>query len=835
MTELITARADAATSTLQRYVLETRPAAPTPAASSMPALPPSTAVITTSDRLAAGLAHDTELTICTCGGGNGDPAVLHPDNVTPATFRSMVADRELAHVRVILDLDDQATPWPSPPTQAIRAAYELTFLAAQHLRDRISDGGSVALLALDSLRAGRPHPGTALFTGMLKSMAWEFGTDRTYGVITDHPRLHDALNTLEYESSQLRGVPYAIYRHGRRHIPVAVHRPLPSPEGPSLGAEPVIVSDAARGLTPVLLTALARPVRPRLWLLGSSRLDDLPAWVLDCSDEEFRACRPGYISERHHQEPGVSMAAVSAEFDNLANARQSVYTIAELRRTFSDDRVTYLPCDITDAHAVNAVADRILSEGQRIDLLVHAATAHGARSLARKSLPIFRRTTAVKVDGYHNLKAALDRHVLTWCNFGSVAGALGLPGDPEYCAGNDYLGSAAAYEQSGRNRDEFTIHWTWWKQAGAGIARGLRGAHMQRSGWLGGTTNEEGVDFFLTELAQPHHSAQTMQIGPTEHDTYTQHTPGTLDPPPAPANDSSRFYLDHRHSENPKIWSRTLDPDRDANLFDHCVNGRPTLPGSHMLEIAAEAAAQHYPGLHPLRFTDVHFHAFLRLNPQSPITFRIHIDPVEAPGAAPEAAVRIVSDVIHPTGRILRRDKLHAELTVHMGPADHRPEPPHQPLEPPEGHTPIPDPYLQPDVPMLLRGVYDSTYDNHVGPTGSSSMLDLQPTTTDHTFTQFNIPCIAIDGLTRAVVADTSGEYPQWGVVVPLGYKQANLYTSGNDTDLDHRFGAQLHALRDSIDAERRLFRIVAPTGEVQIELVNPQLRVMAWFKSRDK
>ncbi|WP_428957327.1 acyl-CoA dehydrogenase [Streptomyces sp. cg35] len=332
------------------------------------------------------------------------------------------------------------------------------------------------------------------------------------------------------------------------------------------------------------------------------------------------------------------------------------------------------------------------------------------------------------------------------------------------------------------------------------------------------------------------HGASTAASGASgSRESSSQPEPqGQDDHPPqkstarasTPALPRGSFYVDV-HAPKDR-WGRELDPLRDANLLDHCVKGKPTLPGSHMLEIAAEAAMGIAPDLVPIRFSKVRFHAFLRMNPDRPVRFRATVREVTGQPDDRQVTVHVLSDVVHPSGRVLRRDRLHAEATVHLAAEATRPAPPPCPLDLSSRGTLVADPYFLPAVPMTLRGAYDSTRGCWLGPTGSATELDLRHAARDSAFTRFTIPCLTIDALTRVPYPDPD-DTSRIGVAVPLGYEQLDLYTSLNDIDLFQSCGNKLTLIREPADNPHPAFYLVSADGDVLIRMADPNLQAVAW------
>lgn len=734
-------------------------------------------------------------------------------------------DAAISHVRVIVDMGrtETAPAWPAPPPLRLVRLQELAFLAAQNRQSQLLGDGSFGFLALNCFPAGVPHPFTALFTGMLKSLAWELNRDHTFGVLTDRAQLEDALFELKLESAAGRSLPHAIYRCGVRHAQVVEPAPIEEPAPWPLRDGSVVVADAARGLTSSILTAIAERSRVRVWLLGLSPLDELPADVFEGGDEAFATRRPAFMDRLRAERPDLSPAELNRRFERLVDARDSHRGLERLRQQLGESAVRYLACDVTDPSAVSAAARTILTDSTKIDLLLHAAAQPGSRSLAKKTLENFRRVQTVKVDGYHNLKAHLADATRLWCSFGSVIGVLGLPGDPEYAAANDYLGAAAAFEQSIGGHDELAINWTWWRETGIST-RPLRRAHMGRRAWLSGISTAEGINYFCTELTAPAPRApRSVQIGDVERATFTEAMPGCLaDAPRAPSRaGGGAFYLGQQLA--PGTWSRTLEPARDANLFGHLVAGKATVPGSHALEMAAEAAMALRPGLVPHAFVDVTFSAFLRLSREHPTEFRIEAQVEDSSARPARVRVRVVSDVRAPNGVVLRRDRLHYQATVLL--TERLPAPPRRAVwSAPTLRAPA-DPYYAAAGGVALTGAYASTTGCWLTESGSRSLLTVEPPL-EPGLSEFVVPCLTVDALTRVPTPDP--EHPdRLGIAVPLGYERVELFHCANDADLVAEYGTQLMLSREWMGDHWRC-AAVDSEGRVLVNVERPKLRVIA-------
>src|SRR6476659_8115982 len=105
----------------------------------------------------------------------------------------------------------------------------------------------------------------------------------------------------------------------------------------------------------------------------------------------------------------------------------------------------------------------------------------------------------------------------------------------------------------------------------------------------------EGLLHFHEELCNANAASSVVLMGDMERRSIVARIPGFFDDPRpsmSPVAKTGRFYLDRVvHSEpDLTVFERTFSIGRDAYLNGHVVNGHPTLPGTFVSEMAAEAA-----------------------------------------------------------------------------------------------------------------------------------------------------------------------------------------------------------------------------------------------------
>lgn len=712
-----------------------------------------------------------------------DPAAAEHALVLPAIDEhslDSVLDQlvgTVAHIRVVASF--HGTDWPRPVEPRVLALQEALFLAVRRSTRRLDAGGSLAVLLLDPLADGIPHPHTALFTGFVKSLRWELPGCAAFALVTTTTEVGEALVELGAESAHERGLPVVHLRERTRFE----ERLEPAPDDPAgsgngLTEDSVVVATGgARGVTAELVSALARRHRCRLWIIGTTDLTTVSAAILSADPEEFAKERASYLERNRAR--GVPLAELGREFDRLLAANESWHNLQRLREVCGEHRVTYLCCDVTDAAAVRRAAAEIRRQ-DAIDLFVNGAGLHHACGVEKKTLEEFRQIRDVKVRGYHNLRSAFDDPPpRRWCNFGSLVGVVGLPGETDYAPANEML-SIAARRAPDTSSEEFTIGWTIWAEVGMG-ARDVVSGFVGRQNRVSTISNDEGTGHFLTELARLRRAEDAVitTIGDNERRSLAERFPALG------ATSPRRLYLGEQDTDG--RWTFALNGQDDPVLADHLVYGKPALPGTFALEIAAEAALSLAPDSTVHAFRDAAFENFIRPGDQH--VYRVAARKVGQDGAEATVRVELTSDVIR-NGSVLRRDRphFHVDVVVSTGPV-----PPCSSWtgKLPEDAQPVVDPYYTAPSPVRLSGMYRNTVASRVNRREAiATWHPMLPAALDRSV----VPAVMLDALARTSwLTESSGRA---GVAVPRRLGNVRLYTSDNDVALaaSHPEGIELHS-----------------------------------------
>ncbi len=553
----------------------------------------------------------------------------------------------------------------------------------------------------------------------------------------------------------------------------------------------VVVAGGARGITAEVLKAVAEHFAPRVYVFGSNALDSYPPATFAGSDEEFAAGRAAYISSELARRGKRTVADINKSFDRMLNARAARQNLDAMEEHCGAGRVTYLPCDMRDSAQVEKSIGRVLHEQGRIDLLVNAAGLQRSALIKDKDFAEFTSIRDLKVDSYLNLKYALrDTPPRLWCNFGSLLGYFGQLGESDYASANDFLGSAATYAAATSDDPrEFTVGWTLWAGVGMG-ADELTKAYYERAGSYSSMPVAEGVHHFVQELHAPVRRPSLVHLGDAERATVEHFYPGYLTaadtdtdaPGPAPA--PGGFFLRRTVGSDgtSAVFECRFDLETDGYLEHHTVRGEPTLPGTFVTELAAEAARHLVPDRHVTAFEDLRFEHFLRVyRDLPPAPRRIYAKVVGAPGDTTVVEVRITEDVVSPAGVVLVEDRVHFTARVLL--ADAFPAAPRWEPWDTADDTPVPDPYHQPGSPVRLTGPFVSTTDTRIHPKGKRARYAPSLPADDPTWERFTVPCVLLDGLARVGVLDlVDGHLVP--VAAPLSIRRIDLYEETSDLSL---------------------------------------------------
>lgn len=819
------ARARSLSEVLARHALVLRPAQAQEVRVPVASVPPNSLVVTDAPEALASVKLAPGCLIVAPGPAPqpaipGIPVVYLDDAGTLAEVVAG-AGKRFGQIRVIVAGPQVGAAEPAA-TRDVLALNDLAFVAAQCCREALDDGGCYAALLLDSFDGAVPRPHVGVFAGVVRSLEQELPGCLTFALVTDARHVGLALEELAEESASHRFIPVAYRRGGRRLELMLLPVKAASPTA-ALGVcdDPVIVATGgARGLTAHLVNEVIEGRTPRgVWLLGTG-----PA-LEETDGAKPLLPRADALRELMAQHPTESIGALSRRYDRSLHEAERMATLRRLVERCGPSRVRYRQCDVRDESAVRRVIGEVLATDGRVDVLLHGAGLVRTSVLARKRLADFRAVRDVKVLGYANLRAALVDHPPgLWCSISSTTAFMGRRGEPDYGAANEFLLLAAAHERAIGGRDEVALVSGLWVESGMGSADTMGGAFLARLGDFGQMTDEQGCEFFRTELrGRGSHGLATTWIGDPDWATLQRKAPGyrpaclasaAAGPEPTrfvPRPDKRAFLTEppKRRTTDAATWLVEVDLERHSYLVDHLVDDRPTMPGAIILELAAEAAAELAPDLVPTRITDVVLSLFIRApRHRWPRLLR-----VVAERSGDEVQVRVTSPA---TGPVPERE--HTRMVVHLA-RSLPPRPWHDSASVGGDGVEAPNAYELPGAPVQLGGVFTSLRRPRLEPGGGSAGLQLTLPPNGAPFSRFILPSITLDCLLRTAVLD--GRRPdEIGIMVPTALARIDLYTTANDLELADAWADGIilrHRYGDS--SPRDHCAAIAPDGRALIQI----------------
>ena len=407
---------------------------------------------------------------------NAIAGLVHLPVPTPeGVARALSGVRQpIRHVRLLTEMPPRALPAVDTPSDL--ALHDLLFLTIQQCYERTirtrRHPGRVPARRLGrrcpaSLRGPVDRPGEKHVGRAAPLLA--------YTVLTTSRNAAEGVAQVTRESGAKHFLPVVVYEEGVRKTSFLepVEPDIDANAAAWLGPDSVMLAaGGSRGIAAELLLDVARRYRPTIYVLGRSDI---------ATEQAAISSRAEYVRLQLQNRPGTSVADLSREYQQLVDAQATRSNLDRMAEHCGAGRVRYLRCDLSDEQTVQksrghgADARRVVSTSCSTS---RAST--GPLTSQAKRFEDFRAVRDVKVHAYRNLVGALGDNVGTWCNFGSIIGFTGQAGETDYAAANDFLITAAqAAATHGRTR----THHRLVPVAGRGTRRRPGQAIVPREEW----------------------------------------------------------------------------------------------------------------------------------------------------------------------------------------------------------------------------------------------------------------------------------------------------------------------------------------------------------------
>ncbi|MCX4091552.1 type I polyketide synthase [Nocardia sp. alder85J] len=328
----------------------------------------------------------------------------------------------------------------------------------------------------------------------------------------------------------------------------------------------LVVTGGARGVTAWCVRELATRRPCEFLLLGRTDLDDEPAWAVGVADDALKSAAIAAVRAAGEQPTPRQIDRMAR---NQLAQREIRDTVAAVAATGA--RVRYLAVDITDPEATRQA---LAADAGRVTGIVHGAGALADALLPAKSVDDIRAVLATKLDGLHNVVAALPatplRHIVL---FGSVAGVYGNPGQADYAVANEALNRAAlSWRRHGFAEHVTAVNWGAWD--GGMVTPELREVFLARGVALLG--KDAGARMFAEQFTTGRAGDVSVLIGPA-----------------APLAAAARPVTAAAYAAHRDPLALATDPV----ILDHRVGQFPVFPAAAGLGWAINVLERANPGL----------------------------------------------------------------------------------------------------------------------------------------------------------------------------------------------------------------------------------------------
>jgi acyl transferase domain-containing protein/NAD(P)-dependent dehydrogenase (short-subunit alcohol dehydrogenase family) len=672
------------------------------------------------------------------------------------------------------------------------ALLDLVFAVARRLYDRLKAGATILGTLCLGVAGGDPLPPcTGLLAGFMKSLARELARGVCKALTTDERDLDRALGQLEMECRQggLPSPPEVVYREGVRH---AFHleglgSPVRSGQ-PWLDAESVVLATGgARGVTAVLVEEILRRFGCTVVLVGRSDPNQMAARVLAMDANAFEQHEATFHREELTRQPGTKPPELKRRYAALRAAREVKETLDLLRGL--PGRVEYVCADVTDPVAVDEAVRSVAHRFGRIDLVMHGAGTQVSKALNKKKMDEFRAIVGTKVAGLGHLHRAcrthLPGHRIRFHVLTSAFSYFGNDGQPDYGAANEAMSRIAGSMAAAREDGGWTaLGWLGW--AGIGMTRGSEYAALARARGLRPLTRDEGQILFSTLLDGEPVAPVNVLVSEREAAFYGVQVDHEPDHHAADDTSQPRWRSPYARPDSIEVhWDLSLETH--PYLGDHLVNGRPALPASFEAELASQAARALRVDRHAVTLENARLESFVKLRAGIGVRLRGRARVVDESADETTTFVQLLSDFVHKSGRVLRKDILHFESLVRMTRNTRELDPQKELGSNHDGRSiRISDPYLSPQAPVKLHGFFRCLRDIELAENVRRARFRIEETEKMPLVSEFLTPAILGDGLFRfsMIHVTESGNIP---VYVPLRCGRIRMAPGINDAILHVR------------------------------------------------
>jgi acyl transferase domain-containing protein len=359
---------------------------------------------------------------------------------------------------------------PADSPEAGIAVTKEAFLAAKTLAPRLSEEGGLFVTVQDTGGSfalepcPRHSPYLAGLAALVRTASQEWPSSALKCVDISRASYEDTDALAKALAEELiRGgieLEVALNEKGRRTLRSELV-PVIAGTSPIEEGDVIIVSGGARGVTAACMKAWAKASKPRLVLLGRTRLEDEPAEIKGIDDDV--AIKRALLELALAAGEVIKPAELGARARRIRAGREIQQTLDEIRAAGSE--VRYETVDVTLHAKVGDVFAKIREEWGPISGIVHAAGVLADKRIIDKSTEDFAWVFNTKVEGLRALLAASeDDDLKLFSVFSSVSARCGNNGQSDYAMANEVLARVALIESRKRpNARVKSFGWGPWE------------------------------------------------------------------------------------------------------------------------------------------------------------------------------------------------------------------------------------------------------------------------------------------------------------------------------------------------------------------------------------
>ncbi len=426
----------------------------------------------------------------------------HVFNIKDA-FQSSEIWKNSPHLRVILDFS--SAPSPVHNASAFAASIlewkKILFNFGKALEDRPGQTiGVHAAFGVDS--QGLPNGIASMACGFFKSLALEMPqtklkfvmSDSSYEQIKTEIEQELAANSKDFPAVYLGKTRYAwkpqITTEFESKAPQKIHN-----------GDVIVFTGAGRGIGAYLTEHLGQLLPDsKFAIIGRSEPGKYWDITVALLENYGAVTQENYLKHLMSKTSGkIDIRAAVEEFQRIDAERDLQANLDRMTRLGISYR--YFVCDLTDAQSTKATMDEIYRTYSRVDVVIHGAGIEKSKVLKHKTWNDFETILNPKVVGFANLISNIKMNeIKSWINFGSMSSWLGLSGQTDYCAANDFLNAVTAAFNSNYPKARFaTINWHGWAETGI-VSRQKDVQASLNSMKIHLVNSQSGLLFFLNEV-----------------------------------------------------------------------------------------------------------------------------------------------------------------------------------------------------------------------------------------------------------------------------------------------------------------------------------------------